>query len=77
MPHIIVKMYKGRSEDMKKDMVEKVTKAITESLSVNESSVSIAIEEYEPEKWGKEVYEPDIVGKSETLYRKPGYTPGK
>jgi 4-oxalocrotonate tautomerase len=77
MPHVIVKMYKGRSEDLKKDMVEKVTKAITESLSVNESSVSIAIEEFEPEKWNKEVYEPDIIGKSDTLYKKPGYTPGK
>ncbi|HEX2946479.1 MAG TPA: tautomerase family protein [Clostridia bacterium] len=77
MPHVIVKMYKGRSEALKKDMAEKVTKAITESLSVNESSVSIAIEEFETENWDKEVYEPDIIGKSETLYKKPGYTPGK
>ncbi len=77
MPHIIIKMYKGRSEELKKDMAQKVTKAITESLSVNESSVSIAIEEVEPEKWDNEVYEPDIIGKAETLYKKPGYTPGK
>lgn len=77
MPHVIVKMYKGRSEEMKRDMAEKVTRAIAESLSLNESSVSIAIEEFEPEKWDKEVYEPDIIGKSDTLYKKPGYTSGK
>lgn len=73
MPHVIVKMYKGRSEALKKDMAEKVTKAITESLSVNESAVSIAIEEFEPEKWDEEVYKPDIAGKPDTLYKKPGY----
>lgn len=75
MPHIIVKMYKGRSEAMIKDMVDKVTNVIMESLDVKESSVSVAVEEFEPSKWKEEVYQPDIIEKSNTVYKKPGYTP--
>ena len=43
-------------------------------LSYGEESVSVAIEEIRAEDWAKKVYEPDIVGKSESLYKKPGYT---
>ena len=75
MPHIIVKLYKGRSEEMKQDMVANITKAVTESLAVDESSVSIALEEFEPEKWNEEVYQPDIIKKGHILYKKPGYVP--
>jgi 4-oxalocrotonate tautomerase len=75
MPHIIVKMYPGRSEDMKKDMVSKISKAITDSLNADESIISIAIEEVEQDKWNETVYKPDISQKEHTLYKKPGYTP--
>lgn len=75
MPHIIVKLYKGRSEEMKQDMAAKITRAVTESLAVDESWVSIALEEYEPEKWNNEVYQPDIIEKGHLLYKKPGYVP--
>jgi 4-oxalocrotonate tautomerase len=75
MPHVIVKMYTGRSEDMKIDMVNKITKAITDSLNVSESTVSVALEEIEPEKWNEAVYKPEIIEKEHLLYKKPGYNP--
>ncbi len=75
MPHVIVKMYPGRSEEMKIDMADKVTKAIIESLSVDESTVSVAVEEIERENWNDAVYQPDIKQKEQMLYKKPGYTP--
>ncbi len=28
-----------------------------------------------PEDWAEKVYEPDILGKPETIYKKPGYNP--
>lgn len=75
MPHVIVKMYKGRTEEMKRNVAEEVTKAIVKSLNVNESSVSVAVEEFEPEEWNEAVYKPDIIDKEHTLYKKPGYEP--
>ena len=38
-----------------------------------EESVSVAMEEIKPQDWAAEVYKPDIIGHSETLYKKPGY----
>jgi len=35
----------------------------------------VAMEEVEPQAWTKSVYQPEILGKWETLYKKPGYTP--
>jgi len=75
MPHVIVKMYTGRSEEMKRNLVDEITKAIVKSLGVNESSISVALEEIEPDKWSETVYKPDILGKENLLYKEPGYTP--
>jgi len=75
MPHVIVKMFKGRTEEMKQNMAEEITKAIVKSLNVNESSVSVAVEEFDPDEWNEAVYNPDIIDKEHTLYRKPGYKP--
>ncbi len=75
MPHVIVKMYSGRSEEMKRNMADEITKAITKSLNLDESTVSIAVEEVEPDKWNEAVYKPDIIDKEHMLYKKPGYTP--
>jgi 4-oxalocrotonate tautomerase len=35
----------------------------------------VAIEEIAPEDWAETVYRPDILGKEETLVKKPGYNP--
>jgi len=37
--------------------------------------VSCIIEEIEPSDWEEEVYKLDILGKSETIYKKPRYKP--
>ena len=42
-------------------------------LGYGEESVSVAMEEVEPQDWAEKVYKPDIVNKSEQLYKKPGY----
>ena len=75
MPHVIVKMYSGRSEKDKNRLAEAITKAVTATLKYGEESVSIAIEEIEPRNWLAKVYNPDILGNPEKIYKKPGYTP--
>ncbi|HHY64696.1 MAG TPA: 4-oxalocrotonate tautomerase [Clostridiaceae bacterium] len=74
MPHVIVKLFPGRTEDQKKLCTEKITQVIIETLNTDEKSVSVAFEEVPRESWKETVYEPDILSKEETLYKKPGYT---
>jgi 4-oxalocrotonate tautomerase len=75
MPHVIVKMLVGRSEAQKAKIAAEVTKAIMEGAHCAETSVSVSIEDIAPDRWTEDVYEPDIRGHWETLYKKPGYEP--
>jgi len=75
MPHVIVKLYSGRSEQQKKKLAEEVTKSVMATLKAGEESVSVAIEDVEPNDWAEKVYEPDVLAKPETIYKKPGYNP--
>lgn len=75
MPHVLVKMYSGRSEQDKSRLAEAITKAVTTTLKYGDESVSVAIEEIKPKDWLAKVYNPDILGNPDKLYKKPGYTP--
>lgn len=75
MPHVIVKLYSGRSEQQKARLAEEVTKAVMTTLNYGEDSVSVGIEDVEPRDWAEKVFKPDILGKPETIYKKPGYNP--
>ena len=74
MPHVIVKLWPGKSEQQKIRLAEEIVKDIMNVLNYGEESVSVAIEEVEPQDWAEKVYKPDIVNNSEKLYKKPGYT---
>lgn len=75
MPHIVVKMYAGRSDAEKAKLADELAKAMIATLQCKEQSVSVAIEDVPAADWPEKVYRPDIMGKSDTLYRKPGYNP--
>ena len=74
MPHVIIKMWPGRTQKQKEEMAEEITNTIMRIADCKVSSVSIAIEEVSKKEWKKKVYKPDIIGKKETLIKKPGYT---
>jgi len=74
MPHVIVKLASGRSEQQKEKIAAEVTKAITATANVGEDAVSVSIEDYAQSEWAEKVYRPDIASKPGTLYKKPGYT---
>ena len=74
MPHVIVKLWPGKSEQQKARLAEKIVEDVTTVLNYGEESVSVAFEEVEPQDWAEKVYKPDIVRNSEQLYKKPGYT---
>ncbi len=73
MPHVIVKLWPGKSEQQKARLSEAIVKDIMEVLGSSEDSVSVAIEDIKPEDWAEEVFKPDIEGHWSRLYKKPGY----
>jgi 4-oxalocrotonate tautomerase len=75
MPHVIVKLYPGRSEQQKARLAEEIVKDLVAIAKCEEKSVSVAIEEIKPEDWAEKVYRPDILNSPEKLYKKPGYNP--
>lgn len=74
MPHVIVKLWPGKSEEQKSELADEIAKAVTSVLSYRSESVSVAFEEIEANEWAAKVYEPDIVRGADKLYKKPGYT---
>ena len=75
MPHVIVKLYSGKSEQQKSKIAEEITKAVMAATNCAEKSVSVSIEDVEPDHWVEKVYKPDIVDKWDKLYKKPAYNP--
>ena len=75
MPHIIVKLYPGRSEEQKRQLVDQIAKDVITIAKCEEKAVSVAIEEVDPNDWAEHVYKPDILDNTRALYKKPGYNP--
>jgi 4-oxalocrotonate tautomerase len=73
MPHVVVKMMSGRSEEQKKELADKLVLAAISVLGTEEDSLSVAIEDIEPGRWERDVFAPEIKGRKEILYKKPGY----
>ena len=74
MPHVIVKLWPGKSEAHKRRLAEAISAAVMKVLHYGEESVSVAFEEIDSKEWAERVYRPDIMDKATTLYKKPGYT---
>lgn len=75
MPHVIIKMVEGRTEEQKRALADALASAVTASLGCGEELVSVAIEDVRDEDWMASVYVPDIRQRSGTIYRMPGYGP--
>jgi 4-oxalocrotonate tautomerase len=43
-------------------------------LRYGEESVSVGFEEVDADAWAEQVYQPAIIAKADTLYKKPGYS---
>lgn len=74
MPHVIVKLWPGKSEQQKKRLADAITKDVMRILDYGDESVSVAMEEITAKDWAEKVYRPDIVGQPDRLYKKPSYT---
>jgi len=75
MPHVIVKMWPGASEQQKCRLAEEITRDVVTLLDSADASVSVAIEEVKPGDWLDKVYRLEIEPLMELLCKKPGYGP--
>jgi 4-oxalocrotonate tautomerase len=73
MPHVIVKLWPGKSEQQKARLADKIARDVMDVLNYGEESVSVGFEEIRSQDWKEKVYKPDIQEKWDKLYKKPGY----
>ena len=73
MPHVIVKLWPGKSEKQKGKLAGEITRAVMTVLNYGEESVSVAMQEVMSNEWMDKVYKPEILGKPALIYKKPGY----
>lgn len=60
MPHVIVKLWPGTSEQQKTRLAEAITKDVMEILHYGDESVSVSMEEVKSQDWLEKLYKPDI-----------------
>lgn len=75
MPHVAIKLFPGKTEEQKVELTEAIRQSLLTILKSSEESISIAVEEIQPEDWIEAVYKPDIESKQDKLYKKPDYNP--
>lgn len=72
MPHIIVKLWLGRNDEIKSKLAKRIANAVAEELELDMGDVSVAIEEIPREEWGEKVYKAGIKN-NPNVYYKPDY----
>lgn len=74
MPHVIVKLYAGRSDRQKARLADEITKGVMASVNCGEDSTSVGIEDIRTDDWTEKVFKPDIIPNWDNLFKKPGYS---
>jgi len=75
MPHVIVKLCPGKTDEQKIRLAQAIVNQVTTILNYGEAAVSVGIEEIQPSDWADKVYRADILSHPERIYKKPGYNP--
>lgn len=75
MPHVIVKLWPGKTSAQKQALSDAIVRDIAETLGYGNESVSVGFEEVSSADWLAEVYCPDIKDRWHNLTKQPGYAP--
>lgn len=70
MPHIAIKMYPGRSEELKKEIAVKTRGFLAQEMGMEEKFFSVSVEDIEKDQWQEEVV--DKIAKDD-LYVEPNF----
>ncbi|MDX6914900.1 tautomerase PptA [Pectobacterium carotovorum] len=75
MPHIDVKYFpRNLSEEEKKAVAGDLAAVLKKHFGSSDDSLSVALNEVQPDRWKDEVYDPIIKPHLDTLAKKPGYS---
>jgi 4-oxalocrotonate tautomerase len=75
MPHVIIKMVEGRTEEQKREIARRLTDVLVEVAVTVPGNVSIAFEDIKGCDWNEQVNLPCIYGKKDTVLKWPDYLP--
>ena len=73
MPHITLKMLKGRTPGQKQAAAEKLAAALVDAIGCNPTHISVSVEDFTPEEW-QEQYRTEVTENSH-LVLTPDYDP--
>lgn len=75
MPHVDVKFFpRGLTEEEQHALAAELSDVIVKHLQSKESSVSVALEEVQPDDWKAQVWDKAIAPHLDKLAKKPGYS---
>ena len=60
MPHVIVKLWPGKSDQQKARLADKIAKDVMDVFDYGEESGSVGFDEIKSQDWEEKVYKPDI-----------------
>jgi 4-oxalocrotonate tautomerase len=73
VPHIIVKLWPGQSDEQKHKLSDAIVRDVTSILNYGDQSVSVGFDEVSPQDWEPDVFRRYILKKLSTLTRVSGY----
>lgn len=73
MPHITIKMLKGRTDEQKQIAAEKVSAALVDAIGCTESHISVSVEDFTAQEW-QEQFRVEV-SENPNLVKKPAYNP--
>ena len=74
MPHISVKMLKGRTEEQKERLAKALCETMEKELGTLRTHISVAVEDFTAEEWQK-VFKEEVSDKPATMRIYPDYDP--
>ncbi len=75
MPHVIIKIWPGKTPEQKAELAQAIADDFVRILGSKDASVSVGFEEVAADDWMSTVFEPEILGKWDSLSKEPGYGP--
>jgi len=73
MPHISIKMLKGRTEEQKQLASEKVANALCEAIGCSSDHISVSVEDFTPEEW-QDIFKKEVT-ENKNIVKTPNYDP--
>ncbi len=74
MPHIGIKMLKGRTQEQKEKLAAALVRTLTKELGCSEHYVTCTIEDFDAVQWQK-VFEEEVTQKQDKVFKKAEYDP--